>query len=58
MISFDPAVIRDMVEQHPEAFRAGPGKSPDCPDCGLPMLGSKTDDGPFCVRSHSSDNSP
>lgn len=55
-IAFDADVIRDMVETEPDAFRAGLGDTEDCPECGLPMLGAKAGDGPFCVRDHAEEN--
>jgi hypothetical protein len=46
-LAFDRETIQEIVEEHPEAVRAGPGDAPDCPECGLPMLGANTDGGPF-----------
>lgn len=47
-ITFDLSVLREMIEQSPEHFE----DSPECPECGRPMTGSKTEDGPFCVFDH------
>lgn len=47
-ITFDREVMIEMAETAPEAFE----DDPKCPECDLPMFGSKTDSGPFCARDH------
>jgi len=42
--TIEKEVLQDMIEDFPAAF-----DGPECPDCGRPMVGSKTQDGPFCV---------
>lgn len=36
-----------VVEEHREVF-----DGPVCPQCGLPMLGRDTEEGPWCVKDH------
>lgn len=42
----DTDVIVETMEEYPGAF----ADCPDCPECGLPMLGQKMADGPWCPR--------
>lgn len=43
----DREAVIQMLERYP------PPDAPECPDCGLPMCGAKTKNGPWCVRCDS-----